>query len=77
MWLNFDSSIGYLSGIPLLGHEGSYNDIEITVSDGSTVTMLEPFSITVELGVEKIDADIYQFLIIPQATDFVHRAGLV
>ena len=46
-WLTFDASIGYLSGMPSLGNEGTYNDIEIAVSDGD-VTMLPPFSITVE-----------------------------
>jgi len=47
-WLVFDASVGSLSGIPLLGNEGTYNDIEITVSDGEAATMLSPFSITVE-----------------------------
>ncbi len=47
-WLVFDASIGYLSGTPLLGSEGTYNDIEITVTDGIITTMLPPFSITVE-----------------------------
>ena len=47
-WLDFDASIGSLSGIPLLGNEGTYNDIEITVSDGEAATMLPPFSVTVE-----------------------------
>ncbi len=47
-WLTFDASIGYLSGMPSLGNEGTYNDIEIAVSDGDVTTMLSPFSITVE-----------------------------
>lgn len=47
-WLGFDASIGRLSGMPSLGNEGTYNDIEITVSDGDVTTMLSPFSITVE-----------------------------
>ena len=48
IWLDFDPSVGSLSGIPFLGNEGTYNDIEITVSDGEAATMLSPFSITVE-----------------------------
>jgi hypothetical protein len=47
-WLNFDATIGYLSGMPALGNEGTYNDIEITVTDGKMETKLPPFSITVE-----------------------------
>jgi len=47
-WLAFDASIGRLSGMPSLGNEGTYNDIEITVTDGAATTMLPPFSITVE-----------------------------
>lgn len=47
-WLAFDASIGRLSGMPSLGNEGTYNDIEISVTDGAATTMLPPFSITVE-----------------------------
>ena len=47
-WLGFDSNIGYLSGVPSLGNEGTYSDIEITATDGNMSTMLPPFSITVE-----------------------------
>ena len=47
-WLAFDANIGRLSGMPSLGNEGTYNDIEIAVSDGDVTTMLSPFSITVE-----------------------------
>ena len=47
-WIDFDETIGYLSGIPLLGHEGTYSNIEIIVSDGESLTKLKPFSITVE-----------------------------
>ena len=32
----------------MLGNEGTYNDIEITVTDGEAATMLSPFSITVD-----------------------------
>ncbi len=48
MWLTFDSTNGRISGVPLLGNEGTYNDIEIAVSDGQVSTMLPRFSITVE-----------------------------
>ncbi len=48
MWLTFDPTSGHISGVPLLGNEGTYNDIEITVNDGQVSTMLPRFSITVE-----------------------------
>ena len=48
MWLTFDSSNGRISGVPLLGNEGTYNDIEIAVSDGLMTTSLPRFSISVE-----------------------------
>jgi hypothetical protein len=48
IWLTFESRTGALTGTPLLGSEGSYNDIRITVSDGAMSTDLPPFSITVE-----------------------------
>jgi hypothetical protein len=48
IWLTFDSSNGSISGIPQPEHEGTYNDIEIAVSDGLVSTMLPPFAISVE-----------------------------
>ena len=48
IWLTFDSSNGRISGVPLLGNEGTYNDIEIAVSDGLLTTNLPRFSISVE-----------------------------
>ena len=47
-WMTFDSSIGYLSGIPSIGNEGTHNDIEISAHDADISTMFPPFSITVE-----------------------------
>ena len=47
-WLTFDSSNGRISGVPLLGNEGTYNDIEVAVNDGQVSTMLPRFSISVE-----------------------------
>ena len=47
-WLAFDLSNGRISGVPQLGHEGTYNDVEISVSDGLLQTMLTPFSVSVE-----------------------------
>jgi len=47
-WLTFDSNNGRISGVPLLGNEGTYNDIEIAVSDGQMSTNLPRFSISVE-----------------------------
>jgi len=48
MWLTFDATSGRISGVPLLGNEGTYNDIEIAVNDGQVSTMLPRFSISVE-----------------------------
>lgn len=48
IWLTFDSSNGRISGVPLLGNEGTYNDIEIAASDGQMSTNLPRFSISVE-----------------------------
>ena len=48
MWLTFNPDIGSISGVPLLGHEGTYNDLEISVTDGLFTSMLSPFSISVE-----------------------------
>ena len=48
MWLTFDATSGHISGVPLLGNEGTYNDIEIAVSDGQMSTNLPRFSISVE-----------------------------
>lgn len=46
-WASFDSNSGTLSGTPTLGAVGLYNDIVITVSDGSQSSSLSPFSIDV------------------------------
>ncbi|WP_231101494.1 tandem-95 repeat protein [Pseudoalteromonas luteoviolacea] len=46
-WAQFDSATGKLSGIPDNTHVGSYNNIEITVSDGQQSASLSAFSITV------------------------------
>ncbi len=47
-WSSFNANTGQLSGVPFLGSEGMYSDIEIQVSDGQMSTQLPPFSITVE-----------------------------
>lgn len=47
-WMSFNSDIGFLTGTPSSGNEGTYNDIEITATDGELSTTLPPFSITVE-----------------------------
>ena len=47
-WADFDPTVGYLSGIHSLGNEGTYNDIEISASDGEMSTTLPAFSISVE-----------------------------
>jgi hypothetical protein len=47
-WLTFSATNGRISGVPLMGNEGTYNDIEISVSDGKVSTMLPRFSVSVE-----------------------------
>ncbi len=39
-WANFDTATARFSGTPLLGDEGVYRDITITVSDGSDTSSL-------------------------------------
>jgi hypothetical protein len=46
-WMNYDSVNGHLWGVPSKGDEGSYKNIQISVSDGEDSAMLSPFSITV------------------------------
>ncbi len=46
-WMTFDTATGELFGIPT--ESGVYENIEITVSDGSSIARLTPFSITVSL----------------------------
>ncbi len=47
VWAEFNSSTGQLSGMPLLGNEGTYSNILITVSDGQLSASLASFSVTV------------------------------
>ena len=50
-WATFSSATGQLSGTPAAGNAGSYSNIVISVSDGSSTEALAPFSITVtDLG---------------------------
>ena len=46
-WATFSSASGQLSGTPAAGNAGSYSNIVISVSDGSSTEALAPFSITV------------------------------
>ena len=47
LWASFDTSTGTLSGTPLLGDVGMYDQITITASDGKDSASLPGFSITV------------------------------
>ena len=47
LWASFNTSSGTLSGQPVLGDEGTYTNITISVSDGSTTVYLPAFSIVV------------------------------
>ena len=46
-WAAFDAATGNLSGIPNLGDEGTYANIDISVSDGSLSASLPTFSVDV------------------------------
>ncbi len=46
-WLQFDPATGQLSGTPSAADIGAYNNVRISVSDGTDTTALAPFDITV------------------------------
>jgi hypothetical protein len=46
-WATLDAATGRLTGAPTGAHVGSYEEIEITVSDGHASTKLAQFAITV------------------------------
>jgi hypothetical protein len=46
-WASFNSSTGRLSGTPGAGDAGSYSNIRIRVSDGTAITSLPAFDISV------------------------------
>ena len=46
-WATFNAANGQLTGQPLLGNEGSYNNISISVTDGTATVVLRQFSIVV------------------------------
>lgn len=46
-WATFNSSIGRIVGTPTAADVGSYSNISISVSDGSSTASLDPFSINV------------------------------
>ena len=46
-WASFDTSTGRLYGQPTAGNVGSYDDIVISVSDGTASRSLPAFSVTV------------------------------
>jgi hypothetical protein len=46
-WATFDSSTGLLTGTPTAANVGAYNDITISVSDGSVSSSLTAFDIQV------------------------------
>ncbi|MES9859970.1 MAG: putative Ig domain-containing protein [Candidatus Thiodiazotropha sp. LLP2] len=47
-WANFNSSNGTLSGTPAEADEGSYNNIVISVTDGTDTASLSPMTLVVE-----------------------------
>jgi hypothetical protein len=46
-WASFDAATGQLEGIPQFGDVGTYEGIEISVSDGAAIAALPRFSIAV------------------------------
>ncbi|MDY6945972.1 MAG: putative Ig domain-containing protein [Pseudomonadota bacterium] len=46
-WATFSASTGRISGTPTAAQVGAYGDITITVSDGTSIARLGPFSINV------------------------------
>jgi len=46
-WMSFDSTTGLLQGTPTAANAGVYDNIVITVSDGSLTASLGPFSVEV------------------------------
>ena len=46
-WASFDAATGQLEGVPQLGDTGTYEGIEISVSDGTATASLPRFSIAV------------------------------
>jgi hypothetical protein len=46
-WANFDAKTGELSGRPDPGDAGTYSNIQVAVSDGSTAVYLPSFSVNV------------------------------
>lgn len=47
-WADFNTATGELSGQPMMGNEGVYANIQITVSDGTAQDQLPMFSISVD-----------------------------
>ena len=47
VWADFDAATGRLEGIPQFGDVGTYDNISISVSDGSATASLPAFSIVV------------------------------
>ena len=47
-WATFDTATGRLSGTPAAANVGSYEEIEISVTDGKATTKLAQFAINVE-----------------------------
>lgn len=47
VWTNFDTASGTLSGTPAAANAGQYEQVTISVSNGTTTASLAPFSINV------------------------------
>jgi len=48
IWAEFNDVSGQLSGMPQLGHEGSYTNIRISASDGQLKSALPDFTVNVQ-----------------------------
>ena len=80
IWAAFDYATGRLSGAPQLGHEGSYDNIRISVNDGKVSAMLPAFAVDVRSinsntapvisGNPSMSATVGQaYLFVPSASD--------
>jgi hypothetical protein len=53
-WAAFDSSTGRLWGTPARGNSGTYKNITIYVSDGTTRSALQPFTLKVIAVIDRV-----------------------
>ena len=75
-WASFNAINGKLYGIPNDNHVGSYNNIVISVSDGSVSVALPAFNLTVSSGPEPVTVPSVLGLMQANAESAIVAAGL-